>query len=151
MRIAIITSRYPSRDNPYNHMFVHMRAVEMVKKGISLTVFVPSSTRSSYEHELVTVRKGEYQEIIEQLIHYDVAYLHLLNIYPFSKRNGWPIYKHILKANHLLSSIFTKSSPRGWGCFLLAPLFDSPRFTVISGLDPESRKTRFLNPHGCRV
>ena len=43
MKVAIITSRYPSKNNPYNHMFVHMRSIEMIKQGIDVTIFIPSN------------------------------------------------------------------------------------------------------------
>lgn len=99
MKIAVITSRYPSENNPYNHMFVHSRCVNMVKEGQSVVVYVPSSSIKSYTHEGVKVKVMPSVNINRELGEYDILYLHLLNIYPFSKRNGWLIYKNILNNN----------------------------------------------------
>ncbi len=80
-------------------MFVHMRCLEMQQKNINVTVYVPSKTFDSYIYEGVKVQKMVTTEIIKLLDKQSVIYLHLLNIYPFSKDNGWPIYKHIMKCN----------------------------------------------------
>ncbi|WP_346770608.1 glycosyltransferase family 4 protein [Muriicola jejuensis] len=74
-----------------------MRAKEMLRIGISTIVYVPSISRHYYEHEEIPIHKIGYSEIIKEISKYDLLYLHLLNIYPFSKANGWPIYKHILR------------------------------------------------------
>jgi glycosyltransferase involved in cell wall biosynthesis len=99
MNIAFLTSRYPSADNPYNHMFVHMRCVEMIRQGIELKVYVPSNANGQYVHEGVEVIKIPSKKITKELQKFDVLYLHLLNIYPFKKQDGWPIYRYILKHN----------------------------------------------------
>lgn len=99
MRIAIISSRYPSENNPYNHMFVHMRCVEMQNKGQNVQVYVPSNITKSYIYNGVSVNLLSSLEIIKEIKNYSILYLHLLNIYPFSKANGWHIYKHILNNN----------------------------------------------------
>jgi len=99
MKIAVISSRYPSKNNPYNHMFVHMRCVEMKNQGEFVEVFVPGKTLNTYIHEGVTVKVLPSLDIINEIKNYDVSYLHLLNIYPFSKANGWPIYKYLMKNN----------------------------------------------------
>jgi len=39
------------------------------------------------------------KEIIKKITETDVVYLHLLNIYPFSKSNGWHIYQFLQKSN----------------------------------------------------
>lgn len=99
MKVTIITSRYPSSNNPYNHMFVHMRSIEFLKQGIEVEVYVPSNEDSSYFHEGVQVHKTPSISIAELLIEKEIVYLHLLNIYPFSKTDGWKIYKKIIKEN----------------------------------------------------
>ena len=96
MKIAIITSRYPEKNNPYNHMFVHMRCVEMIKQGENIEVFVPSNISERYIYDSVTVNKMPSKEIVKRIQGIDVLYLHLLNIYPFNKVNGSPIYKYII-------------------------------------------------------
>ena len=97
MKIAIITSRYPSLDNPYNHMFVHMRSKEFVRKGEKVEVFVPSRATHEYVFEGISVKHMPSKDMIQYLSNYDVLYLHLLHIYPFMQQDGWPIYKSIMK------------------------------------------------------
>ena len=99
MKITLITSRYPSANNPYNHMFVHTRSVEFLKQGVEVEVYVPSKGIGSYVHEGVQVNKMPSKSIAELLVEKEVIYLHLLNIYPFSKTDGWNIYKTILNKN----------------------------------------------------
>ena len=99
MKIAIITSRYPSKDEPYNHMFVHMRSLEMLKKGEKIKVFVPSKASDTYTYEGISVTMLPSKEIIKKITETDVVYLHLLNIYPFSKSNGWYIYQFLQKSS----------------------------------------------------
>ena len=96
MKIAIITSRYPSEDNPYNHMFVHMRSKEYIKQGEQVEVFVPSKESAEYVFEGVRVKTIPSKEITKHLQEYDILYLHLLHLYPLRQEDGWPIYKAIL-------------------------------------------------------
>jgi len=97
MKIAIITSRYPSQGNPYNHMFVHMRSKEYIKQEEQVEVFVPSNEVKEYIFEGVRVRVMPSKEITKYLKEYDLLYLHLLHLYPLMKTDGWPIYKAIMK------------------------------------------------------
>ena len=97
MKIAIITSRYPSKGNPYNHMFVHMRSKEFVKQGELVEVFVPSKESTEYIFEGIKVRLWPSNEITRYLKCYDILYLHLLHLYPLMKTDGWPIYKAIIQ------------------------------------------------------
>lgn len=99
MKVAIISSRYPSPNNPYNHMFVHMRCLEMKKQGQNVVVFVTGNEAKKYVQEGITVKILPALDIIKELKNYDILYLHLLNIYPFSKADGWPIYKYIMDQN----------------------------------------------------
>lgn len=99
MKIAIITSRYPSTKLPYNHMFVHARCVEMQDQGISVEVYVPSKTPKQYYFEKVSVQRLPADAIISKIKGVDAVYLHLLNLTPFIAVDGWPIYRHILKNN----------------------------------------------------
>lgn len=99
LKIAIISSRYPSNEMPYNHMFVHMRAELMKKMGYDITILVPSSNKKNYTYQGVTVFENLAVKLIDLVSECDLCYLHLLNINPFHKNNGWSIYKHILKNN----------------------------------------------------
>jgi len=106
VEIAIITSRYPDIDNPYNHMFVHMRSLEFIKNNITLTVFVPSKKDENYVFEGITVIKTSSIKIIEGIKNYDLVYLHLLQIYPFLKNDGGKIYKYIISNNITFAMYF---------------------------------------------
>lgn len=99
MNIAILTSRYPSENSPYNHMFVHIRSLEIKRQGHLVTVYVPSTTKYTYDHEGVNVKTLPSVSINKELEKYDVVYLHLLNIYPYQKSDGWIIYKYIMQNN----------------------------------------------------
>lgn len=96
MKITILTSRYPSDSNPYNHMFVHTRCVEMVKNGIDVEVFVCAPKSLKYTYENIEVRELPASDIIQKISNKNLVYLHLLNLYPFQENDGWIIYKHIL-------------------------------------------------------
>ncbi len=92
-----MTSRYPDKNRPYSHMFVHARCIEMIRKGVDVVVFVPSEKSDNYNYEGVSVFRMPSRNITKSLNDKDVLYLHLLNIYPFSKADGWFIYKFIMK------------------------------------------------------
>ena len=64
MKIAIITSRYPSLGNPYNHMFVHMRSKEFVKQGQKVEVFVTSKETHEYVFEGISVKHLPSKDMI---------------------------------------------------------------------------------------
>ena len=100
MKIAIITSRYPSKDNPYNHMFVHARCLYFVQQeNIELVVYVPSKNDETYVFENIKVVKSSSLKISNEILSFDLVYLHLLNIYPNSELSGWNIYKSIMNNN----------------------------------------------------
>jgi len=109
MKIAIITSRYPSENNPYNHMFVHMRSKEFISQGEQVVIYVPGSQSYEYTFEGVKVQTLPTGDIVNQLDNKTIIYLHLLNIYPFQKYNGWPIYKSIMK-NSLPTVVYVHGS-----------------------------------------
>lgn len=98
-KIVFITSRYPSKNNPYNHMFVHMRCVEFKKMGHDVVVYVPSKERVTYIHEGVNVVKMPANLITKKINKEDKIFIHLLNITPIPSVNGWYIYRYILKNN----------------------------------------------------
>ena len=100
MKIAIITSRYPSEGNPYNHMFVHMRSKEFVKQGEHVQVLVPAKSENEYIFEGINVKQMPSNEIIKSMKEYDIMYLHLLHLYPLMRTDGWPIYKAIMQKQY---------------------------------------------------
>jgi len=100
MKIAIITSRYPSKNNPYNHMFVHTRSLFFIKeKNVQLKVYVPSETEENYTFDNVKVIKTSALKIAKEILNFDIVYIHLLNIYPKKMIDGWLIYKSIIENN----------------------------------------------------
>ncbi|WP_121965651.1 glycosyltransferase family 4 protein [Myroides sp. N17-2] len=96
MKLAIITSRYPKENQPYNHMFVHVRALYFRSQGIDVTIFVPAKEKSVYNYQGIDVVEDVSSNIISVLGKYDLLYLHLLNQYPL-KNGGFSIYNAILK------------------------------------------------------
>lgn len=96
MKLAIITSRYPKENQPYNHMFVHVRALYFHSQGIDVTILVPAKERREYNYQGIDVVEDVSRNIISVLGKYDLVYLHLLNQYPL-KNGGFSIYNAILK------------------------------------------------------
>lgn len=99
MKLAIITTRYPQKDNPYNHMFVHVRAKYFKAKDVDVQVFVPSSQNTTYEYEGINVKLIPSKQIIKEISSFDLSYLHLMNTYFMIKSGGNVIYNHIIKNN----------------------------------------------------
>ncbi|WP_313112369.1 glycosyltransferase family 4 protein [Aequorivita sediminis] len=97
MKVTVITSRYPRKGDIYSHMFVHTRCLEMIKQGVKVEIFVPEQMSSRYKYEGVEVHKMQAHQIVKRIDAKSVIYLHLLNIYPFQKKDGWPIYKYIIQ------------------------------------------------------
>ena len=98
MKIAVITSRYPSEKEPYNHMFVHVRNKFYLQTGTHLSVFVPSKEDFFYTFEGVNVHRLPSNKIIKKLEHFDVVFIHLLHIYPIKDLDGSIIYEHIIRS-----------------------------------------------------
>jgi len=78
MKIAVLSSRYPTTDNPYSHMFVHTRNKEYVMKGHQVTVLVPSTKPEQYEIDGVVVIKGSVQSFLPLLDETEGVMIHLL-------------------------------------------------------------------------
>lgn len=97
MKIAIVTSRYPKKDQPYNHMFVHVRSLYFKSQNEDITVFVPSAETSNYVIDGIDVVCDSGRNIAGLLSDFDIVYLHLLNVYPLRKDSGHLIYKKLLK------------------------------------------------------
>lgn len=99
MKLAIITSRYPKETQPYNHMFVHVRALYFQSKGIDVTILVPAKNRQTYTFQGINVIEDSSLAIVTSLSSYDILYLHLLNQYPLID-GGFKIYNEIVKRNY---------------------------------------------------
>lgn len=97
MNLAIITVRYPQKNEPYNHMFVHVRAKYFKQMNVNVEIFVPSNSNSNYEYEGIKVHQISSKEIIKRTELFDLTYLHLLNSYFFIKNGGNKIYQYLLK------------------------------------------------------
>lgn len=96
MKLALITSRYPKENQPYNHMFVHVRALYYVSQGIDVTVIVPANSKLEYSYQGVKVVEDKSSNCVKMLGSFDLLYLHLLNQYPLPN-GGFKIYNAILK------------------------------------------------------
>ncbi len=97
MRIAIVSSRYPSRQSPYAYAFVHTRVKEYVRQGEDVTVLVPAKVEETYEFEGVKVHRLPAAHIPRRLEGRDVVMLHLLHISHVPERDGSGIYEWILR------------------------------------------------------
>lgn len=99
MNLAIITSRYPKENQPYNHMFVHVRALYFKSKGINVQILVPAKEKFNYHYQGINVLEIPTKEILMILPKYDILYLHLLNQYPL-KDGGLLVYREIIKKKY---------------------------------------------------
>ncbi|EPC6137520.1 glycosyltransferase family 4 protein [Vibrio cholerae] len=99
MKLAILSTQYPSEENHYAHTFVHRRSKYFIESGEEVTVFVPSVESQQYIYEGVRVIMAPSSDISKLLTAFDVVYFHLLNLYPFSARNGYEIYDSVIKSN----------------------------------------------------
>ncbi|HFG2198633.1 TPA: hypothetical protein ACGF8L_003672, partial [Vibrio cholerae] len=89
MKLAILSTQYPSEENHYAHTFVHRRSKYFIESGEEVTVFVPSVESKQYIYEGVRVIMAPSSDISKLLTAFDVIYFHILNLYPFSARNGY--------------------------------------------------------------
>lgn len=74
-----------------------MRSKEFISQDAQVVIYVPSSETCEYIFEGVLVKKIPSKKIVNSLKEFDVLYLHLLHLYPFTKEDGWPIYKSIMQ------------------------------------------------------
>ena len=123
MKVLFLTSRYPNYNMPYSHMFVHMRVKEFKRQNFCVEVIVPSRKDDFYIYDNIKVIKNQVPKILSKLCNYDIIYIHLLNLYPFSKINNWLIYKEILKrkykfAIYIHGSEFLSFKERYFGNYL---------------------------------
>jgi len=95
--LVIVSSRYPSDENIYAHMFVHARVKSFINMGLNVRVYVPAEVVSVYHYEGVEVTLAPSRLIASKLGDNCLVYFHLLNIYPNSKTTGWPIYKAVME------------------------------------------------------
>ncbi|ENM5898488.1 glycosyltransferase family 4 protein [Vibrio mimicus] len=109
MKLAILSTQYPSEENHYAHTFVHRRSKYFIESGEEVTVFVPSEEFKQYIYEEVRVIMAPSSYISKLLSDFDVVYFHLLNLYPFSSRNGYEIYKTVIK-NNIKSAFYIHGS-----------------------------------------
>lgn len=99
MKIKVITGRYPSKDKPYNHMFVHTRNMEYLKYGYKIDVFVPSKKTYSYNIDGINVKCMPVNEIIKNLNNDSLVMIHLLIHSIIKELDGGVIYNHLIKNN----------------------------------------------------
>ncbi len=97
-RISVLTSRYPSADSPYNHMFVHTRNRQYLRLGFSVEVYVPSAREDRYEIDGVVVFLAPASRIADVLSRsaYDAVFFHLLHHSINPKLDGGVIYDRVI-------------------------------------------------------
>ena len=99
MKLAIISSRYPTPIAPYNHMFVHTRNKWYQKAGASVQVFVPAGKKESYQVDSISVERAPVTHIVKKIKNFDVVLIHLLHLSPIKEINGEYIYDYLIKNN----------------------------------------------------
>lgn len=97
MNIVILSSRYPSKNSPYSHMFVHTRSKEYLAQGHSVTVLVPSLNEFSYEIDGVQVLHGNVRSFYSHIDSADRVMIHLLFHRLRKEIDAGYIYNYLLK------------------------------------------------------
>jgi len=96
MRIAIVSSRYPSKSSPYEYAFVHTRAKEYQRRGEKVAVFVPAKVPETYVLDGITVQRLPTHDIIAAIDTYDIVMTHLLHVSHIPEKDGGRIYRFIV-------------------------------------------------------
>jgi len=78
LKIVVLTGRYPSKNSPYSHMFVHTRNMEYIAKGHEVIVLVPSKDSSEYMIDGIKVISSNVFELVRYLDDADRVMIHLL-------------------------------------------------------------------------
>jgi len=97
VNIVILSSRYPSKNSPYSHMFVHTRSKEYLAQGHSVTVLVPSLNEFSYEIDGVQVLHGNVRSFYSHIDSADRVMIHLLFHRLRKEIDAGYIYNYLLK------------------------------------------------------
>ena len=97
LRIAVVTSRYPSVRAPYNHMFVHTRSKQYLSMGEQVSVFVPASGDDGWVIDGVKVTCMPASAIAEAVTggDFDVVFFHLLHHSVNRKLDGGVVYDRV--------------------------------------------------------
>ena len=104
MNIVVLSSRYPTEQQPYSHMFVHTRNKEYISKGHLVTVLVPSTEQHCYEIDGVKVVKGSVKTFTKFLDTCDGVMIHLLMHRFSADTDGGFLYDYI--QHHNIPTLF---------------------------------------------
>ncbi len=98
LKVAVVSSRYPSADAPYNHMFVHTRCRQYRNVGVAVEVLVPARQEGAYIIDGVPVRRLPAPAIARAVADdgYDAVMFHLLHHSMIGDLDGGPIYRAVL-------------------------------------------------------
>lgn len=96
MRIIVMTSRYPSKDSPYSHMFVHTRNKEYLSQGHQILVLVPAKKHEHYQIEGVKVVLDNVESLSRHLANADRVMIHLLYHRFDRETDADTLYKRVL-------------------------------------------------------
>lgn len=97
MKVQVVTGRYPSTAEPYNHMFVHTRNLQYIKKGHEVEIYVPAKVYSSYNIDGIQVYLVSVQEIVKKLKIDSIVMVHLLLHSLIKELDAGVIYDYLIK------------------------------------------------------
>lgn len=164
MKVAVLTSRYPSINEPYSHMFVHTRNKWYQKLGLveQLTVFVPSLNEACYSYEDIKVKLLPIDKILKLLPNFDVAFCHLLHfshrkeldggrVFSWMLDNGFPavLYIHGVESQSIYKSRpqdISISKPKSLLRWLYRDLYLLKRFTSFLSSAVNSSNFKIITP-----
>jgi glycosyltransferase involved in cell wall biosynthesis len=97
LSIAIVSSRYPSANAPYNHMFVHTRSRQYLTMGVAVRVFVPARVEAGWVIDGVQVSCMPASAIAEAVTggDFDAVFFHLLHHSVNRKLDGGVVYDRV--------------------------------------------------------
>lgn len=97
MKIAVVTTAYPSQNAPYQNMFVHTRNKWYAKHGMEVSQWVLSKETSKYEMDGIVVNRQPAPQIARNIASHDVVLVHLLQHSPFKHHDGGQVYQALME------------------------------------------------------
>lgn len=98
VKTIVLTSRYPSVDSPYSHMFVHTRSMQYLASGCSVLVLVPAKHESSYVLDGVSVVLAPVSKLASFIDTADRIMIHLLYHRIDADTDAGYLYEAVLKS-----------------------------------------------------
>ena len=98
VRIIVLTSRYPSEDSPYSHMFVHTRSMQYLASGCSVTVLIPAKHETKYVLDGISVVLAPVSKLASFIDTADRIMIHLLYHRIDTDTDAGYLYDAVLKS-----------------------------------------------------